>query len=274
MLGMYLIMKKGKLRSLLSKAFNKAGNIRKLEKSIGISRSTLSAYHMEKVLVNSKNLWKLVKYLRIKLPSKEIIKELPNNWRQIKGGKKNVFLRKKSGKFEEQMKLCWEGSSRHMKLWHKKMKKLDPVNYYSSQFEKFKKVGLYKHEINENVKVRNSLERDVALVLEKLKINYEYEPLVRIGGRAFFPDFVIGNKIVIECTMWKGSDKAIKLKDKISYLEKKYKVYVIIPKTLNSHYQILNRNLVLGLDEFVPVAQTFRDVKSVRRGALGRARGC
>ena len=55
--------------------------------------------------------------------------------------------------------------------------------------------------------------------------------------------------------MWKGSDKAIKLKEKIKHLKKKYKVYVVIPKPLNKYYQIINNHLVLGLDEFVPVAQ-------------------
>ena len=46
-------------------------------------------------------------------------------------------------------------------------------------------------------------------------------------------------------------------KDKIEILDKKYKVFVIIPKALYSYYQILKNNLILGLDEFVPVAQTF-----------------
>lgn len=88
---------------------------------------------------------------------------------------------------------------------------------------------------------------------------------------AKFISFVL---IIIECTMWRGADKAIKLKKKIKYLKQKYKVYVVIPKTLNKYYEILSQYLVLGLDEFVPVAQTFRDVKSVRKGAFGRAHGC
>ena len=58
--------------------------------------------------------------------------------------------------------------------------------------------------------------------------------------------------------MWKGLEKAYKLKSKIDMLKKKYNVYVLIPKNLYSYYKILNHHLILGLDEFVLVAQTFK----------------
>lgn len=57
--------------------------------------------------------------------------------------------------------------------------------------------------------------------------------------------------------MWRGLDKAIKLKRKIEILKDKYIIYVLIPKALNNYYKILNNHLILGLDELVPVAQTF-----------------
>ena len=91
----------------------------------------------------------------------------------------------------------------------------------------------------------------------KLKLNYEYEPLVKSEDKYFFPDFLIDDKIIIECTMWRGEVKAYKLKDKIKILEKRYKVFVIIPKDLYSYYRILDNHLILGLDEFASVAQTF-----------------
>lgn len=245
------------MREILSIAFHKAGNIRKLEKITGIPRATLSAYHTENRLINLKNLEKIVKYLAIKFPDKEIVKRLPPNWKQVKGGKNSGAIRKREGTFEKQMLLCRKGSSRYMKLWHITMKKLSPEKYYSSQFEKFKKIGLYKFETIGKIKVRNVLEKEIGDILEKIRVDYKYETLVRVGKKVFFPDFFIGGKVIVECTMWRGFDKAIKLKEKIKYLEKKYKVYVVIPKTLNRYYKILNRNLVLGPDEFVPVAQTF-----------------
>jgi|SRR3989344_1355762 len=271
---MYYVITRGKLRDLTSAAFRKAGNIYFLEKKLDIPKSTLSAYHMEKRLIKSENLFKIEKYLNQKISKKDIIKELPLNWKQVKGGKVGVKIRKEKGIFAKQLKLCHRGSSIHKKLWHKRMKKENPEEYYKSQFDKFKKVGLYKYKTKKGEMVRNSLERDVADILKKFKLNYKYESLVKIGNKGFFPDFVIDNRIIVECTMWRHCDKAIKLKKKIRYLKKEYEIYVVVPKNLNRYYKILNRYLVLGLDEFVSVAQTFRDVKSVRKGAFGRAHGC
>jgi len=125
------------------------------------------------------------------------------------------------------------------------------------QYSKFKKIGGYKYITKRGEKVRNYFEKEVADMLHKLWIGYEYEPLVNIGKRYFSPDFLIDNKVIIECTAWKGENKAYKLKEKIDILKKNYKVIVIIPKNLYSYYKILNDHLILGLDEFVPVAQTF-----------------
>ena len=125
------------------------------------------------------------------------------------------------------------------------------------QYSRFKKVGGYKYQTNRGEKVRNLFEKKIADILNMLKLNYEYEPLVNIGNKYFFPDFVIDKKIVIECTAWKGHQKAYKLREKINVLKEKYKVFVVIPKNLYSYYEILNSYLILGLEDFVPVAQTF-----------------
>ncbi|MCM8774700.1 MAG: hypothetical protein NC820_08260 [Candidatus Omnitrophica bacterium] len=101
------------------------------------------------------------------------------------------------------------------------------------------------------------MEKEVADLLYTLGIEYKYEPLVNINNNYFFPDFLIGNDVIIECTMWRGYQKAYRLRDKIEYLSKRYKIFVLIPKSLYSYYEILNNHLILGIDEFVPVAQTF-----------------
>lgn len=82
-------------------------------------------------------------------------------------------------------------------------------------------------------------------------LSYKYEPLVKIGNRYFFPDFLINNKIIVECTEWRGFDKAIKLKSKIEFLKKEYKVFVVIPKSLKRYYEILNRHLLLGTEALI-----------------------
>ncbi|MCU0642398.1 MAG: helix-turn-helix domain-containing protein, partial [archaeon] len=213
---MFLRLRRGLLKDITSRAINKSGNIRKLEKETGISRSALSRFYNEKRSINSKDLAKLADYLRIKIKNKDILKETPDNMRQINGGKRCVELKKRRGTFAKQLELCHKKSSEYMKKLHKEMKKNSPKEYYRSQYEKFKKIGNYKYTTDNNEKVRNELERDLANALKKAKIDYQYEPFILIDNKAFFPDFLINNKIIIECTAWRGYDKAIKLKEKIS----------------------------------------------------------
>ena len=255
---MFLILKKGKLREIASNAIKKAGSMRKLEAQIGISRSMICDWHLEKYSVQKINLDKISIYLEISIEKEDILEELPNNWRQVKGGKMCVESKKKNGTYEEQLKKCHEGISKYMKLWHKNMKKNYPKKYHLMQYEKFKKIGGYKFKTENNEKVRNLFEKDVADILKHLGFNYKYEPLVRIGDRFFFPDFLVNDKIIIECTEWRGKEKAIKLKEKLKFLNKEYKVYVLIPKALKRYYEILNHQLLLGTDDLVNVLKKSR----------------
>jgi len=254
---MFFKLKEGILKKIIEDALKKAGNIRKLEKEIKIPKSTLSDYHLEKRLINEDNLKKLEKFLDIEIKKEEIVREFSNNWKQIMGGKKGVVMKKSKGIFEEQLNTAQKSGAIKLKEWHKRMKSEHPREYHMIQYEKFKKISGYKYITNKGEKVRNKFERDVADILNKLNIKYQYESLVNIGDRYFFPDFLIDNKIIVEATAWKGETKAYKLKDKIECLKKKYRIYVVIPKNLYSYYKILNNHLILGLDEFVPVAQTF-----------------
>lgn len=255
---MYYKLKKGELKKIISKGFNKAGNIRALALKVGIPRSTLSAYHMEKYLIKKENLDKLNNFLNISFNEKIIEGKLPSNWKQIKAGKMGVEMKKKKGTYERQLKLCQKKGSKKIKLWHKKMKKENPYDYYSMQYSKFKRIGGYKFITKNNEKVRNLFEKEVADILKDNGIKYRYEPFIQIGKKCFFPDFVINNKIIIECTEWRGIDKAIKLRDKIKYLKKEYDVFVVIPKALKRYYEILNNHLLLGTDELMQVIDKSR----------------
>ncbi|MDD5192734.1 MAG: hypothetical protein PHH54_07300 [Candidatus Nanoarchaeia archaeon] len=249
---MYLILKKGVLREIVSKAFKKAGNIRKLEISIKIPRSTLSNYHNEKIAIKKENLDKLLGYLKLLIKEEDVLEKLPDNWKQIKGGKRCVETKKKNGTFEKQIREMRSKNSydsERLRLWHKKMKKENIEKYHIMQYERFKKVGGYKFTTINGEKVRNELEKETADLLKSLKINYKYEPLVKADGKYFFPDFLIDNNIIIECTEWRGFDKAIKLKDKIAHLKSDYKVFVLVPKPLKRYYEILNQYLLLGIDD-------------------------
>jgi hypothetical protein len=249
---MYLRLRKGKLKEIISKAIRKAGNLRKLEKEIGIPRTNLFQYHHENWIIRKDRLENILNYLKIKLQEDDIIETLPHNWRQIKGGKRGVEIKKEKGIYEEQLRICRsKNTNTSLKLWHKKMKKENPEKYYLMQYEKFKKIGSYKFTTLRGERVRNSFEKQVADILFKNKINYKYEPLVKSNNKYFFPDFLIDDKIIIECTEWRGFDKAIKLKDKIKHLEVKYNVYVIIPKALKRYYEILNKYLLFETDELI-----------------------
>lgn len=265
---MYYKLKKGKLKNLIESAWKKAKTIRNLEKKTGIRKSEIYYYHKETRPLNLKNLIAIEKYLKIKINENHIKEILPDNWKQIKGGKNCVKIKKKNGTYEKQLAKFLSKTGKGGKNMHRKLKKENPEKYYRMQYEKFKKIGGYKYTTKNGEKVRNELEKDVADILKDCNIRYEYEPYVNIKDKAFFPDFLINNKIIIECTAWKGFDKAIKLKEKIKHLKRKYKVYVVVPKPLNKYYKILNKHLILGLDEFVPVAQTFRDDKTLEREQL------
>jgi hypothetical protein len=265
---MYLILKNQRLKEIISLAIKRAGSIRKLVLKTNIPRSTIFGYSKQRTSIKEENLNKILDYLNINLDKKEILKKLPDNWKQIIGGKRCVETKKRNGTYEEQLKQCQKAENRNsLKLWHIKMKKENPEKYHMLQYERFKKVGNYKLETKNKEKVRNKLEQEVANLLENLNIEYKYEALVKVDGNYFFPDFLIDNKIIIECTEWRGYDKAIKLKHKIDFLKKRYKVYVVIPKTLKRYYETLNNYLVLGSENLIPLLE-------VPVAQSGRARDC
>lgn len=262
---MYFVLKKGILKSIVEKAAKKAGSMQELTRITKIAKSNLYIYKAETRPIKDKKLDILLSITEDSIKEKEIKEILPDNYKQIKGGKNCVKSKKKNGTFEKQIRRARKGASKQLKKWHHDMKINHPEEYYNKQYSRFKKIAGYKFITLNGEKVRNSFERDVANILSKFKIKYEYEPLINKGDRYFFPDFLINNKIIIECTMWRGTDKAIKLAKKIEALKGKYEIYVVIPKALNKYYQIVNNHLVLGLDEFVPLAQTFRDHKRSER---------
>jgi len=192
----------------------------------------------------------LLDYLGVALNNGDILEELSDNWKQVIGGKMSVRMKKEKGTYKLQLKKCQESSSKYMIALHKKMKKENPEKYHLMQYEKFKKIGGYKFLTLNGERVRNQFEKDIADLFRNLGITYKYEPLVRVGNKYFFPDFLINNNTIIECTAWRGFDKAIKLNDKIKHLKKKYKVFVVVPKPLKRYYETINYCLISGIDDF------------------------
>lgn len=260
---MYLKLKSGVLNKIITQTFKKVRDIKKFSKEIKIPKSTLYLYRDEKRLISEKNLKKLEEFLDIKVTEEEIIKQLPDNWKQVIGGKNCAEKKKKEGTLYNQLKEARKKIpfGKSAKAWHTRMKRDNPDEYHMIQYERFKKIGGYKFITKKGEKVRNLLEKQTADILFDNKIEYKYEQMINFNKIYFFPDFLIKPNIIVECTAWRGFDKATKLKSKIDCLKSKYRVFVLIPKALNNYYKILNNHLVLGLDEFVPLAQTFRDAK-------------
>lgn len=247
--NMYIELKEGLLKKITGKSIKKAGSIRKLAKRLKMKRNTIFDYSHENIIASKININKMNEFIGKTIKESEIIKRWPDNWRQIKGGKKVVKLKIKKGILNKELAKARANIpfGKSAKAWHQRMKKEQPEEYHRIQYERFKKIGNYKYKSKKGEKVRNLLEKETADFLFNKKISYQYEPLVMSNGKYFFPDFLLDNNIIIECTAWRGSDKAIKLKEKIKNLEEKYKVYVLIPKKLRSYYKCIKNNLIFDM---------------------------
>ena len=241
-------------KEVIDSAINKEGSYRKLSKKLGIPRASIVRYKQEGAIPKER-FEKIVEFIGIDKSSIKI-KELENNWKQVLGGKTCVKMKKENGTYEEQLKKAQKSGAKTLVKWHERMKREHPREYHLIQYGKFKKVQGYKCVTIKGERVRNKFEKAVADKLTELKIEYEYEPLIRRGKRWFFPDFLIKNRIIIECTEWKGEIKAYQLQEKIKFYGDEYTTFVVIPKHLYTKYKILDKHLILGLDEIARVAQS------------------
>ncbi len=245
---MYILLKNGELKRIMREAIEKAGSYKGLAERVKIPKSKVWSYQNYNITLTEERLNKILGYVNKKIGDVNIEEELPDNWRQIIGGNNCVKKKIKDGTLNNQLAQSRENIKKTLSDWHKEQKNKDQRKYYLSQYDKFKKIAEYKLVTKNGEKVRNRLEKDVADLLQSLNLNYKYESLIKVGNKYFFPDFLIKRNTILECTMWRGQDKAIKLKSKIKDLEKEYEVYVIIPKKLEKYYQTIRKNIVFSED--------------------------
>ncbi|MFA6328083.1 MAG: hypothetical protein WCY41_01415 [Candidatus Micrarchaeia archaeon] len=248
---MFVKLHKGELKKLMAAAIQRAGSERKLTKATGIPSITVYYYKHEIYHISEKRFDKIIHLLGMSREATEAKVEcmLPANWGRVKGGKNCLAMKRKNGTWNANFRKMMLGSSKNLKAWHKKMKKEHPVEYHMDQYRRFKKIGGYKYTTNRGEKVRNTLEKKVADWLYDDGIAYEYEPLVKGLKNYYFPDFKIGS-LIIECTMWRGEEKAYKLLHKIRDLEKVgFGVIVIIPPDLRRFYKALDTYLTTDFSE-------------------------
>lgn len=262
---MFIKMRRGELRKLVVAAIKKAGSERKLIKATGIPSITIYYYKNEIYNISEERFNLIVHFLGLSdVEARAKVRyRLPGNWGRVKGGKNCLAMKKRSGTWESNFKKMMKGSSEKLKALHRKMKKENPDQYHLDQYRRFKKIGGYKYTSIRGEKVRNALEMKVANNMYRNNVEYEYEPLVKGERSYYFPDFKIGS-LIIECTMWKGEEKAYRLLHKIRDLEKAgFRIIVIVPPELRRFYKALDTYLTTDFSElekqYASVAQSFHE---------------
>jgi len=248
---MFVSMHKGELKKLMVAAIQKAGSERKLAKATGIPSITIYYYKNEMYNISEERFSAIICLLGMpeETANAKVKCKLPANWGRVKGGKNCLAAKKMKGTWQSNFRKMMRGSSKNLKAWHKKMKKEHPIDYHLDQYRRFKKIGGYKYTTRRGEKVRNILEKKVADLLYEDGFAYEYEPLVKGLKNYYFPDFKIG-PLIIECTMWRGEEKAYKLLHKIRDLEKAgFEVIVVVPPELRRFYKALDTYLTTDFSE-------------------------
>jgi hypothetical protein len=239
----YIKLDKAIQVDLCKMAIEKAGSEKELSFILKIPASTFYFYKKALYSFPLSRFTRLLEFLGIKEADLSYALVDANESRQ-KGGNAVYSNYLKSGRFLEIHKKMRIASSEYMKDWHKKARQLNAQKYYELQYSRFKKIGGYKIKTNKGHFVRNWLEKEVADILYANKLSYEYEPYTLVNQNVYFPDFICNN-IIIECTYWKGKDKAEKLKVKINDFEAAgFEVFVVIPRALRSFYKPIENNLI------------------------------
>ncbi|NYZ78261.1 hypothetical protein H0N96_02560 [Candidatus Micrarchaeota archaeon] len=236
-------------KSILNLALRKAGSERKLERELSIPSSSIYDYSRGKRLLSHERFNALLKFIggSADYYEKQAVL-LPDNWGQVKGGKACVEKKIENGVLLNQLKEARKKSN-NLKDWHQQLKNENYEKYIALQHHRFRISGLDKFSTRRGEKVRNSLEKQIADFMFDNKIDYDYEPYVKIEGNSYFPDFRVGNTL-IECTAWRERSKAEALLKKIKVFEKQnYTVFVFVPKNLREIYKEINDYIICSLEE-------------------------
>ena len=222
---------------LVYDSIKKAGSERKLEKLIKIPDICIHQYKK----MNSRMPYNRFKVFLKFLGLNEVdfnYKLIEHNYFRKKGGLAVQKKYLKENRLDEILKNArsYIINKDQLKHWHAKMKKEKPEEYFEIQHRRFKKINKKKWKTNRGEFVRNKFELEIANILDSLSADYLYEPCMKLSS-TYFPDFKVGN-LIIECTAWRGEDKAKALSIKIQDFEKEgYKVKVVVPDNLRSFYK-------------------------------------
>lgn len=114
--------------------------------------------------------------------------------------------------------------------------------------EGLKVTGKRIYEGPNKEKMVNELELKVAVQLAKSDIKYQYEPLLRVESKKFYPDFKTGHNI-IECCYWESEDRWLYLATKFSLYHGSGFNCILVTKQLCKKYFNLIPDFVKILKE-------------------------
>lgn len=187
--------KKGKQSKFLRLAAKRVGSLRGLARFIGIPWGYFWYYLDEQITLPGKIFKKILPLTSIsqeEVMTGWIDKLLPKNWGAIKGAIKTSKIIKKKLKENEEYRKKWiEKCKKGGAVFKDKMIKNWDIG--------FRKAGRRKVIGPKGEKMFNQGEKNIATYLLSKGIDYEYEPLIRINGRPYFPDFIVGNMIIERC---------------------------------------------------------------------------
>jgi len=167
------------------------------------------AWYQGRTLPLSESVEAMCKFAGIKISGLNIEMK-PENWGCILGGKRKYelyglnFTREqivkggKNGMMSLRKKLGKEG-------WRKLSFLAGSISAKSGNNFRRKILG------PKGEKMFNEMEKEVAEILLKLNLDYEYEKVLKINDRFFIPDFIISSCIIIECTYWSFVDDKSRL---------------------------------------------------------------
>jgi len=210
---------------------------RKLAKKLKISRRTLRNWIYERILLPEYIFYRCMKILPKLISYKMFIVNIyPPNWGRIKGGKVR-------GKMKSNLT-----QALRIKGFRKANQKTVKRRFIGPNGEKMYNIG----------------EKRLAEVLLKNGLDYKYEPVIKLGNKYAFPDFLVKNTIIERCGYSDWSGYWNRILEKIKLYEKyfKGKFIIVVPdnrvniaiRRIQSHVKniiILKESKLNTLTEFI-----------------------
>jgi len=261
---------KGRQRELLLAAKNALGfSWRSMAKKLNAGYTTLRDWRDEKYSLPLTVLQRLLELCPDLRNFENYIVDIKReNWGRKLGG---LHAKKEQRGFfhpsYKEKRRVWRGKGGRMQLkkWHKTMREQEPEEYRKIQHERLKKSFNYKHLYGRQ-KYRNLLELSVAKILTESRIQFNYEPVLKCAGKFYFPDFIINNNLIIECTFWHDvKQRAEGLREKI----KDYKefgidniIIITLPKHVDEYSKLLESSGAIVI--------TINSLRNLLAGGVGR----